>query len=233
MITRVSYDKWFLNNLENVQKTLNTRQAARQQRAAEKADNYRRFDTVEFTDEAYKALEASRERTFEKSASAEKIAKPAKAEFDGFDLMKLIQASTAEKGQPTDNSGVGLLDLIDSGTIDYEEIKPVQRDFSEAYSDDDVVASAISLPAEITAAPKSTEASAPRGESLKLSEPISRKEDYYRENDVARYDYETSEMSLSESRLTAAQQKGVETYQRIQSYTNPYVMSMNMAHSVA
>ena len=229
MITRVSYDRWFLNNLENVQQTLNNRQAAQQQKTAEEADLYRRYDTVEFSEDAYQAAEAAQTA---KTATLPEQTSLSATETDDFDLMSLIAVSTAEKGDNTDDFHVGLLDLIESGSIEYEEIKPVKRNVSKVY-DDDAAENAHAL----TTLPEETDISeAPQPDdsgSIKLSEPISRKVSRPDYGEKQTEDKTYHESANTEQKLTAAQQKGVETYQRVQSYTNPYTMSLNMAYSVA
>ena len=229
MITRVSYDRWFLNNLENVQQTLNNRQSARQQQAAEQADLYRRYDTVEFFEDAYQTAEAAQAA---KAAVLPEMKGVTANETDDFDLMSLIAVSTAERGESNVDSHVGLLDLIDSGSIKYEEIKPVERNVSKVYDDDAVQTthSLITLPQEEDI----TEITQPDSkDSIKLSEPLSRKESNPRYSKEQTEEKTYREAENTEQKLTAAQQKGVETYQRVQSYTNPYTMSLNMAYSVA
>ena len=230
MITRVSYDRWFLNNLENVQQTLNNRQAARQQQSTEEADLYRRYDTVEFSEDAYQAAEAAQTA---KASALPEAKSVSEADSDAFDLMSLIAVSTAEKGESSGDFHVGLLDLIESGSIDYDEIKPVERNVSKAYDGTDAAENAHALTTLPEEADVSQVSQPDNSGRIKLSEPISRKESRPEYGEKQAEDKVYHEAASTEQKLTAAQQKGVETYQRVQSYTNPYTMSMNMAYSVA
>ena len=145
MITRISYDKWFLNNLESVQKTLQNRQAATSQKSAEKAELRRRYDTVEISEDAYKAAAAKQSHTEQAVALPVNETQAVSSADDGFDLMSIIQVSSPQASKESDDYGTGLLDLIDSGSIDYEKIKPVERNVGRAYSQARVSASATSL----------------------------------------------------------------------------------------
>lgn len=261
-----TYEKWYLHNLIETQHTQNNRFTQKRQAEIDAKENEissaKRFDVVDFSDEA---IEAARLQSIEKSTEAaqtepynepEDVIKTTYSPADFIAQSQKPQSLTEisiEKAQEEDEFHIGLLDLIDSGSIDApqldfdeimkrkEEIKPVERNGQDEentitvtdYPRDEEELG-VNRPQAKAAEPLVESAEARRTDR---SAPISNEKleqiEKQSENSASFNTSDEIQLKRSEAKVTPAQQEGIQAYQRIQAYTNPYQMSINAASNVA
>lgn len=269
------YSNWYLYDLTKTQQTQAQRMSQQKQALAaeQTSSTARRFDTVEFTSDASEALQKRMVEKAQQNTEAQPYSESAKisestAERTVNALKQEPQTLTEkaiEKSQSEDEFHIGLLDLIDSGTIELpiettktdnapqidftqfmqqnEEIKPVDRNVSDTEQTGDItVTGAAEKTADTTALQPQQRTEQPRTadeieKRTDISAPATKEKLVAeREKSEDSATLNTSDeiaQKQSAAKVTPAQQQGIQAYQRIQSYTNPYMMSMNAASNVA
>lgn len=249
-----TYEKWYLHNLIETQHTQNNRFTQKRQAELvakqEEISSAKRFDLVDFSDDAVEKVKletvekTSATQQAESYAETEEIVKTTYSPADF--ISRTLTENSIRKAQEEEDFHIGLLDLIDSGTIDApqidfseiakrkEEIKPVDRSVRDEENS-----------ITVTDYPRGEEELAVGGTRSRISE--ARRSDRTAPMSEAKLDriekesedsatLNTSDeiqLKRSAAKITPAQQEGIQAYQRIQAYTNPYQMSINAASNVA
>lgn len=260
-----TYEQWYLHNLIETQHTQNNRFTQKRQAEIDSKQNEissaKRFDIVDFSDDA---VESVKLQTVEKStvtSEAEPYSEPeniVKTTYSPEDFISQAQKPqtlteiSMQKAQEEDEFHIGLLDLIDSGSIDApqldfseimkrkEEIRPVDRngedentitvtDYPRDEEELGVQRPQAQAAQPLVESPESrrTDRSAPVSDA-KLDEIEKQSE-----NSATLNTSDEIQRKRSEAKVTPAQQEGIQAYQRIQAYTNPYQMSINASNNVA